>query len=415
MPIKSLQASHRIRLAALALLAGLAHAAQAQTDDTAPFYAGGSLGVSHVANVYRQSSAPNSDTVTSAGLLGGIDQRLGRQHLTLDGSLQNNRYATNSELNYRSHSLRGALNWQTAGNLSGVLSAKSDRSMADFNIGRDVEQIFKKNIESTDEYQAIARLGVGTRYTLEGGWTQRRRSFTAEEYDSLVYRQNTGSLGIYATPAGNLRLGLVARHTKGKNPRYRTGLLTIDPDTLLPKELRAPNDYSRDDVDFTTSWTLGGHSTLNTRISRSKTQNSLDQLRDFSGTTGAVGWNWQPTAKLQFNAQYSRDTGQESTVRTGDLNRVYTYWQLSSSYALTGKLSLSARASTNNARRNSDAGATLADALDDTKSYNLGLRWAFSRSFSLGCQYDHVSRDNSVPQYVYSASSYGCTGQAIVY
>lgn len=405
----------RIRLATLATFAALTHSAQAQTDDTTPFYAGGSLGVSHVSNVYRQPNAPNSDTVTSAGLLGGIDQRLGRQHLTLDGSLQNNRYSTNKDLDYRSHSLRGALNWQTVGNLSGVLSAKSDRSMADFNIGRDAEQIFTKNIESTNEYQAIARLGMASRYMLEGGWTQRSRSFTAEEYDSLVYRQNTASLGVYATPAGNVKLGLVARHTKGKNPRYRTGLLTIDPGTQLPRELRALNDYSRDDIDFTTRWTLGGHSTLNTRISRSKTQNSLELLRDFSGTTGSIGWAWQPTAKLQFNAQYSRDTGQESVVRTGDLNRVYTNWQLGSNYALTSKLSFSARANTTSARRSSESGATVIDALDDTKSYNLGLRWAYSRSLSLNCQYDRVNRDNSVPQYVYTASSYGCTGQAILY
>jgi hypothetical protein len=405
----------RARLAALATFAALTHPAQAQTDDAAPFYAGGSLGVSHVSNVYRQPSTPNSDTVTSAGLLAGIDQRLGRQHLTLDGSLQNNRYSTNSDLNYASHSLRGALNWQTVGNLSGVLSAKSDRSMADFNVGGTAAQIFEKNIESTDEYQALARLGVGTRYMVEGGWTQRRRSFTADAYDSLVYRQNTGSLGVYATPAGHVRLGLVARHTEGKNPRYRTGVVAIDPATQLPFELRAVNDYSRDDIDFTTRWTLGGHSTVNTRISRSKTQNGLEQLRDFSGTTGSIGWAWQPTAKLQFNAQYSRDTGQESVVRTGDLNRVYTYWQLSSNYAVTSKLSLSARASTNNGRRNSESGATVTDSLDDTKSYNLGLRWTFSRSISLSCQYDHVSRNNSVPQYVYTASSYGCTGQAIVY
>ncbi|WP_457422371.1 hypothetical protein [Roseateles sp. P5_E7] len=405
----------RIRLAALATFAALTHSAQAQTDDTTPFYAGGSLGVSHVSNVYRQSSAPNSDTVTSAGLLGGIDQRLGRQHLTLDGSLQNNRYSSNRELNYRSHSLRGALNWQTVGNLSGVFSAKSDRSLADFNVGSNVQQFFEKNIESSNEYQALARLGVATRYTLEAGWLQRSRSFTAEAYDNLVFRQNTGSLGIYGTPAGNLRLGLVGRHTKGNNPRYRTGLIEIDPDTLLPKELRARNDYSRDDVDLTARWTLGGHSTLNSRISRSKSQNSLAQLRDFSGTTGSINWAWQPTAKLQFNSLYSRDTGQESAVSSGDLNRVYTIWQFGGSYALTSKISLSAKTSNSNARRRSDSGATVLDALDDTKSYNLGLRWAFSRAFSLNCQYDRINRDNSVPQYVYNASSYGCTGQAILY
>jgi hypothetical protein len=393
----------RARLAALATFAALTHSAQAQTDDAAPFYAGGSLGVSHVSNVYRQPSTPNSDTVTSAGLLAGIDQRLGRQHLTLDGSLQNNRYSTNRDLNYRSHSLRGALNWQTVGNLSGVLSAKSDRSMADFNVGDGIEPLREKNIERNEEFQAVARLGVATRYTAEAGWTNRRRDYSAEQFDRYVYRQNTGSLGFYATPAGNVRLGLVGRHTKGKNPRFPTGPAAT-----------AVNDYTRDDLDFTTRWNVGGESTLSTRISRSKTNNGIDSLRDFSGTTGSIAWNWQPTGKLQLNVQYARDTGQESVVRSADLNRVYSSWQLGSSYALTGKLSLSVRVVNNRSRRTSDS-STAIEAVESTKSYNLGLRWAISRGLSINCQYDHVDRNHSVSLYAYKASSYGCTGQAIVY
>lgn len=393
----------RIRLATLATFAALTHSAQAQTDDTTPFYAGGSLGVSHVSNVYRQPNAPNSDTVSSAGLLGGIDQRLGRQHLTLDGSLQNNRYSTNKDLNYRSHSLRAALNWETVGNLSGVLSAKSDRSLADFNVGDGIAPLFEKNIERNEEFQAVARLGVATRYTAEAGWTNRRRDYSAEEYDRYVYRQNSGSVGLYATPAGNVRLGLVGRHTKGKNPRFPTG-----------PAITAVNDYTRDDIDFTTRWNVGGHSIVNTRISRSKTDNGIASLRDFSGTTGAVGWNWRPTGKLQVNLQYTRDTGQESVIRSADQNRVYSAWQLGSSYSLTGKLSLSARAIDNRARRTSDSSA-VSESVENTRSYNLGLRWAVSRGFSLNCQYDHVDRDHSVAIYAYTASSYGCTGQAILY
>lgn len=402
------------RLAVLAALASLATPALAQTDDTAPFYAGASLGVSHVSNVYRVADAPNSDTVVGTGLLAGVDQRLGRQHLTLDGILQNNRYSTNSELNYRSHSLKGALNWQTVGNLSGVLSAKSDRSLADFNMGNGINPIFKKNIESNDQYEAIARLGVATRYTVEAGWVQRRRDFTAAEYDRFVYHQDTGSLGLYATPGGNVRLGVVGRHTNGQHPRYPVGL-ALDPTTGTVVVVTAPNDFKRDDVDLTARWTPGGHSTLNARISRSKTRNGLEQLRDFSGTTGSVSFDWRPTGKLQFNLQYARDTGQESVVRAADLNRVYTSWQLGATYAVTGKITASAKASSNRARRTSEAGVTVADAVDDTQLYNLGLRWAITRSFSLSCQYDRVKRDSSVAQYVYNASSYGCTGQAIVY
>lgn len=397
------------------VVALLSSSVLAQTDDSAPFYAGGSLGVSRVSNVYRQSSATNDDTVTSAGLLAGINEKLGRQHLTLDGSVQDNRYEANRTLNNRSYSLRGALNWQTLNHLSGVLSAKSDRSLADFNIGSGVDPILRKNIERENEYQALARLGLATRYSLELGWTHRSRDFTAEEYDRFDFRQNTGSFAVYATPGGNVTLGLAARRTKGTNPRFPIGL-AIDPQSSQIVVVSVPNDYTRDDFDFTTQWHTGGNSTLNTRISRSRSTNSLDdRLRDFTGTTGAANWAWQASAKLQLNVQYARDTGQEGVVQAPDLNRVYTSWQLGGVYALTSKISLSAKTASNRATRVSTAGASVPDALDALRSYNLSLRWAFSRGFSLGCQYDHASRNSSIPQYVYSASSYGCTGQALFF
>lgn len=400
--------------AALFAALALCRPAAAQTDDSTPFYVGGSLGVSHVSNLYRQADATNSDTVVSTGLLGGVDHRYGRQHLKLDGSVQDNRYSTNKGLNNQSYAASATLDWQTVGDLSGTIYAKSDRALADFNIGSGVDPIFKKNTESNDTYQAIARLGVASRYSLEGGYTYARRNFTATEYDRFVYRQGATSLGLYATPAGNVKLGLVGRRTRGQYPRYPVGI-GLDPTTLKLVVITSPNDYTRDDVDFTTHWSTGGSSSLDTRISRSRLHNSLDTLSGFSGTTGALGWNWQATAKLLLNLQVSRDTGQESQVRAADVNRVYTTWQARGSYALTGKVSLTAGASSNRNNRSSASGATVFDAFENNQAYNVGLRWALSRSFTLGCQYDHASRDSSVPQYVYSANSYGCSGQAILY
>jgi len=405
------------RLALLTALTALAQPALAQqTDTTTPYYFGGSVGVARVSNLYRQSTATNDDTVTSLGVLGGANLRLGRQQLTLDGSLQDNRYSANSGLNNASYDLRSALNWETVANLSGTLSAKSTRALADFNIGGGVSPIFKKNTEQNDEYAALARLGVATRFTLEAGWTYHKRDFSAAEYDRFDFSQNAGSLGIYATPGGNVRLGLVGRHTKGQYPRYPVGL-ALDPTTGQPVVVNAVNDFSRNDIDFTTNWNTGGSSTLNTRLSRSRLRNSLTGLRDFSGTTGAVGWDWRPTAKLQLGLQIARDTGAETMIRAIDLNRVYTSWQVNGSYALTAKLSLSASASSGRSRLASGAGASAStsDTFDNDKSYGLGLRWSYSRGLSLGCQYNHVSRDSSVSLYAYTASSYGCTGQALFF
>ena len=239
-----------VQFVTFAAVATLTPLTQAQTDDVAPFYVGGSLGVSHVSNVYRQADSTNSDTVVSAGLLGGLDERFGRQRFKLDGTLQDNRYSTNRDLNNQSYTLRTALDWQTIGNLSGTLSAKSDRSLADFNVGNGIDPIFKKNIERNDEYQAVARLGVATRYSVESSWEHRRRGFSAEEYDRFAFNQDTGSLGLYATPGGNVRLGLVGRHTKGHYPRYPVGI-ALDPDTLKFVVVSAPDDFTRNDIDFT--------------------------------------------------------------------------------------------------------------------------------------------------------------------
>ena len=408
MPIKPTRPLHRLPLATLACT--LAAAAQAQTDDTAPFYAGASLGVTHVSNIYRvnagsalPSGATNSDSVTSAGLLGGVDKRFGRQHLTLDGTLQDNRYADNTTLNNRSYSLRSAFNWETVGDLSGTFNAQTSRSLAQFNLGNGAEQVTEKNIERNRDFGGLVRLGATSRYSLEAGYNKRTRDFSAPQYDRFVYDQHSTTLGAYARPGGNLRLGLVARRTNGDYPRYP---IYFGPFRIGSQAV----DFTRNDIDLTAAWTPGGNSQVFTRISRSRVGYEPDTtaLRDFQGTTGVINWNWQATGKINLGLQVVRDTGQENLISTTDVNRIYTSWQFNGGYAFTGKLSFNGTAATTRSHR--DDGA-----FDNERSYGLGLRWAYSRSLSLSCQYNHASRDSSITQYTYSASSYGCTGQALVY
>jgi hypothetical protein len=215
-------------------------------------------------------------------------------------------------------------------------------------------------------------------------------------------------LGIYATPAGNVRLGLVARRTEGNFPRYPVYLFGF---RVGSQRI----DYTRDDVDFTTAWSTGGNSQLNTRISTTRNRYEPATLRNFRSTTGALGWNWQPTGKLALSVQLARDTGQETLISTADVNRIYTSWQLNGVYALTGKLSLTVNTTGSRSRRDVETGAPLPDAYDRDQTFSLGMRWAYSRSVSLNCQANRASRDSSVAQYTFSASSYGCTGQLLVY
>ncbi len=393
-----------IRRLCLPWLAALLPAAvQAQNS---PYYFGGSFGLTSVSNVFRAADGSNSDRVTTASLLAGLDQRLGRQRLSADASVQANRYSTNRDLDNQSYSLRSALDWQTVADLSGTVSASSSRSLAEFNIGGGVEAIRKKNLERNEEYAGVARLGVLSRYTLEAGYTHRDRSYSAVEYDRFVFHQNTGSFGAYAQPGANLRLGVVARRSLGRYPRYPVA---------VPGGLRSEaNDFGRTDIDLTATWDTGASSKLNARVSRSRLKNSLSGVRDFSGSTGALSWNWQATAKLALGAGISRDTGLETQAsRLGDLNRVYQNYQLSANYAVTSKVSLAAATSYFRSTARSGDG-TFADGYDNSRNHSLNARWAYSRAITLSCQYSRASRASNTAAYVYASNSLGCAAQALI-
>jgi hypothetical protein len=396
------------RLSSLAMLAlalsGPCLPAWAQ--GSSPYYLGGSLGLTRVSNLYREANTSNDDTVTSLGLLAGIDQTLGRQRLSVDASMQDNRYSSNSALDNRSYSLRAGLDWQTVANLSGTLGASTSRSLADFNIGRGADLIRSRNQERNDQANFLARLGGLGRYSVEAGLNYRQRDFSAVEYDRFVYHQTESTLGAYATPGAHLRLGLVGRRTQGTSPRYPRFFNGVLNGTEA-------NDYRRNDIDLTTRWEISPASTLSLRLSRSSIDNSLDSVRDFSGTTGAVGATWQASPRLWLSVQASRDTGQETSVRGADLDRVYRAIELNANYTLTAKIALTASA--RRSRSSSVTALSPQDAFDNDSNYGLGARWAYSRSLSLSCRANHSSRDSSTPLYSYSANSTGCVAQTIFY
>ncbi len=376
-----------------------------------PHYVGGSLGYTQVSNLYRESANGNDDTVISTGLLAGADQRLGRQHVTVDASLQNNRYSRDTSLNNQSYSLRSALDWQTIGNLSGTLSATSSRALADFNIG-GIAPFRKKNTQRDVTYAGVARIGVLTRYTVELGYSQTRRSFSAAEYERLAFDADTTSLGVYATPGANIRLGVTARQQNGHSPNYAQRF-AIDPVTQQVVVVTVANDSSRRDLDLTASWSSGQPLTGSVRLSRSRTKNSLPGVADFSGTTGAISLNWQASAKLALQAQLSRDTGQSTQVRASDVNQRFWSSQLSASYSITSAVALTSSAGYLHSTTQT-VDLVTAPGYDNTRSYALGVRWAYSQSLSVGCQYTRNNRDSSTGFLSYKAASTGCVAQVLV-
>lgn len=406
------------RLAAL-LIGGLAGGSAAWADSN-PYYFGGSLALNHVSNIYRTAGAPNNDNVATASLLAGINQSFGRQRLFGDASINTNRYSKNSDLNYLGYSVKGGLDWSTIERLSGTISVNSSRNLSTYT-ERGATPIRKQNIENNNQIDGVARIGLVTRFSLEAGAGYRTRSYSAAEYDAYEFTQHRYSLGLVYQANPDLRLGLAGRLTNDRYPAYaRDGLVLVNgiPTVVsIPVEAR---EFERKDLDLTGRWVLSGASSLDGRISTGRSKVKAGSGYDFSGVTGALSWNWQPTAKLNLSTTLSRDTGLETsfinTNTSADRDRLTNALQVNANYELTGKVFLSAgMAFSKSDITNKSSQSQAVDEFDRDKSFNLGLRWQYSRGITAGCQYNKSSRDSDRLFNVYDANSYGCYGQIILY
>ena len=412
-PITMLNNSKRLRsggLCACGALAGLLGGLPSASAEPNPYYFGGGLGLTHVSNIFRQAATTNGDRVATASLLAGLDQRFGRERLFGDASLQSNRYQRNDNLNNRSYTVSGGLDWATLERISGTFSGSRSQALASYNVGNGVAPIFKKNVEDNTTLDAMARLGLVTRWSLQAGAGYRSRKFSADEYASLEIRQRRLNVGLFYQPSSDLRLGISPRRTQDKYPRY----------TLVGGAYQS-SEARRNDIDLTAHWEPSGASSFDARLSAGKSTHTGGVGRDFSGGTGQFSWKWQPAARWVITTAISRDTGLETSFfntsignLSADQNRLTTALQISGNYELSSKIVLSAGASRANSDRRDEFLDRSTDGHDRDSAYNLGARYQYSRGVQFSCQISHQARDSSTPQYVYTANSYGCNGQMTI-
>ena len=400
-------AQRKLPLAA-ACLAAYGFAAPVLADAN-PYYFGGSLSVNQVSNIYRQSNNTNSDTVSSASLLAGMDQRFGRQRLFGDASLNTSRYRSNTSLNNNGYSLKGGLDWSTVERLSGTVSVNTSRALGTYNV-RDVAPILKQNIEDNNQLEAVARLGLVTKFTLEATGSYRTRRFSAVEYARLEFDQDRFSLGVVYRPSTDLSLGVAGRVTRDKYPRY----------SLIGGNYSA-SEFERKDIDLTGRWAITGASALEGRLSSGNSKVINGVGTDFSGITGLIGWTWQPTARWNLNTTLSRDTGLETSffnlgtsIFSADQNRLTNALRFNASYEWSSKVALTAGYSLSKTDRTNEFLGQSASDYDRDTLFSFGARYQLSRGIQLSCQYSKQARASSTALYVYDANSYGCSGQIIL-
>lgn len=416
MPNRS-QAVHQAAWKPLALAAGLVVGSSAFAQQS-PWYIGVSQGFTHNSNVFKESAGREaSDTVSSTGLLGGLNLELGRQRLFADFTANANRYQDNDHLDNNSYSLTSGIDWQTIEHLSGSVRLTGRRNLGDYGVatlpayglplGTPI-----RNVETIRHASASARYGFVSHLGLYGGVDDRdvKYSFTTERDTS----SRAAHLGVrWGTPGSVLTLGVSGRVTKGESPNYKA---LIDP--LIPQlgfGPLEPDEYDRKDIDLTATWIPSALSTITGRISATRENHTAVSRSDFSGVTGEVQWNYKPSDKLALTALAMRDTGDQTSYTrilptdpmpsVVDQNRINWVFDLAADYALTAKIALNGNVRHTRGEVDIVGGRSFNTTANQIA---LGARYQVLRTVSLSCNMSRETRR------FYGANSVGCAAQFVL-
>lgn len=398
--------------AAAAAMAFFAAAAQAQES---PYYIGVTQSFTHDSRVLRQN-AVGSDTISSTGVLGGLNIHLGRQRLYADAKASNNRYSRFKDLEHTSHSLSAGLDWETIERLSGRLGYMDSQEL--INYGAIDIPITTKSVQKVKQASASVRYGITSRFAVDAGAEDRRVDFSAPE-DPRDYTQKVARAGLNWGTPGVLTLGTGVRLTKGDYPSaVISPFVPGQPDAVPPipdiPAVYGPDKTERKDVYVSVAWTPSGLSTITGRINATRQTHTQPTIPRLSAITGAVHWDYRPSDKLAFKTSLVRDTGSEtlfSDIPVGllplrpDNEKLGTVLSVDAEYALTAKIATTA--SVRHRRVSTSQEATTSS--NSTNIYSLGATYAATRTISLGCNYTQESRGSA-----YTVDVTSCFGQFVL-
>lgn len=406
------------------LAAGLVFAVGvAVADEPNPYYIGVNQAFGYQSNLYSSATDPLWSPTSSTNLVFGVDQPFGRQRFYANGSVGYN-YFFNPEarvLNNTSYSLNMGLDWATIERLSGTARLVANQSLVYYAIAGAPANVNEKNIQNVGEVDLTGRYGITPRVGLDAGYTYRTVNFSATDYAYEEYRSNIAKLGLSYGSHGQLTFGLGVRYNWTDYPNSSQPF----PSTELGDSSVGKN------IDFTTKWVPNGVSTVDLRLSLTDISYKYNTVNDFRGFNGGLGWNWQPTGKIQtrlyifgepsYTASFNNFDGNAPRINNSRFARAIRY---SATYLATGKTSFNANigvtkdylSQLNTVTGNTEYGSDLYTTV------GLGVTYAPTVNSQIACNvaYQHRSANdaaaNAVPamSYSYSGSNVNCSGQLLL-
>jgi exopolysaccharide biosynthesis operon protein EpsL len=349
-------------------------------------------------NVFRLAPAtdPNlvigspekGDTSTATTFSFAADKAIGRQRLKLDTRISTVRYDRFRLLDHEPNDLKAAWLWQFGNRLRGELSASHRQSLSGFGDFRTPV----KNIATNES-------GFGSLYLRVGADWEAFVSATGSDATNSNGAQLTSNsrseamdTGLRYTPASGNWLSVRLRKLDVSYPNRQTTAGTgVD------------NSYRQNDIEADGAWQLSGASRIDGRLGQTRRTHSEVSARDYSGVTGRISWDWQPTGKTLINLAAKREIGGNSDeLATYVVTRRLTFapsWMPTAKTRLQLSLERSLRSFAG------DPGfvlTTLPKREDDIRSASLSASYAPHRSLLFSISLNDEKRDSNYPGLVYN-------------
>lgn len=285
------QLSLRPLVAALALgataLPGLA-----QT--VSPYTFSASQRLSSDSNVFRRESGrEDSDRISATSVGVALNQPLGRQQLVADLNATRYNYSKINQLDNTGYNALVKLNLASAADLSGDISFQQSQAQSAFVLNQT-----EKNLEQNRVVSARGQLGMNSLWALEAGAAVRNVAESSRAFDDAELKAKSGNIGVRYRPSDLISFGLGYRRTNGN---YLYGAVDASGN---------PDEFKRNDIDFTTKWTPSDITAVTARLSKTDQTHTVRTPRDQSLITSALTMNWKPTGILGVELQWLRDTNE---------------------------------------------------------------------------------------------------------
>jgi hypothetical protein len=411
-------------MAGFALLA-VAMAAHAQQDtslnspSSSPWYLGASLARGHDSNVFRlpEYLGPRGDSYTTTGLLGGLNQRIGRQRLYADAAVRRQNFQDLSELDNTGYGVNAGLDWETIEQFSGGLKFGAEKSLASYGTPFITDPTVvqrERNLLTERTFELSAQHGtMANRLQPFAVINARHTEYSASAFQFRNNNRQALRAGVRWRPSDRLMLGVALDEARGKYPN-----------SFLPGGGIGADKYTSHGIDLLGDWTLSGASAINGRIGYERRSYDNGSRPDFNGFNGLVRWRWQPTGKLTFATSLVRDADDtERFIPSAGTDLTAAGSRVTNTLLLEGTWNATAKVSLNASYRYSDRklvnpGANPAlnrSGSDKTRFAGLGVNWAATNNLSLGCNAGRQSRTtDSDLSFPFKANTFSCQVQALL-